>query len=32
MGTGTTLDVAERMDRSAIGIDLDGAQVKETLQ
>lgn len=27
MGTGTTLDVAERMGRSAIGIDLDVSQV-----
>ena len=27
MGTGTTLDVAERMCRSAIGIDLDVSQV-----
>lgn len=30
MGTGTTLDVAERMGRSAIGIDLDVSQVRET--
>lgn len=30
MGTGTTLDVAERMGRSAIGIDLDVSQVQET--
>jgi DNA modification methylase len=29
MGTGTTLDVANRMGRSAIGIDLDLSQVKE---
>ncbi|MBA3240757.1 MAG: site-specific DNA-methyltransferase [Acidobacteria bacterium] len=29
MGTGTTLDVANRMKRSAIGIDLDLSQVKE---
>jgi DNA modification methylase len=28
MGTGTTLDVAVRMGRSAIGIDLDVSQVK----
>ena len=26
MGTGTTLDVAERMGRSAIGVDLDVSQ------
>lgn len=31
MGTGTTLDVAARMGRSAVGIDLDVSQVKETL-
>lgn len=31
MGTGTTLDVANRMGRSAIGVDLDLSQVKETL-
>ena len=31
MGTGTTLDVARRMGRSAIGIDLDLSQIKETL-
>jgi DNA modification methylase len=30
MGTGTTLDVANRMGRSAIGIDLDVSLVKET--
>lgn len=30
MGTGTTLDVANRMERSAIGIDLDVSLVKET--
>jgi len=30
MGTGTTLDVAERMGRSAIGIDLDVPEVRET--
>ncbi len=29
MGTGTTLDVAERMGRSSIGIDLDVSQVRE---
>lgn len=29
MGTGTTLDVANRMGRSAIGVDLDLSQVKE---
>jgi DNA modification methylase len=29
MGTGTTLDVANRMGRSAIGVDLDVSQVKE---
>jgi hypothetical protein len=29
MGTGTTLEVANRMGRSAIGIDLDTSQVKE---
>lgn len=29
MGTGTTLDVANQMNRSAIGIDLDISQVKE---
>ena len=29
MGTGTTLDVANRMGRSAVGIDLDISQVKE---
>jgi DNA modification methylase len=31
MGTGTTLDVAIRMGRSAIGIDLDAVQVKEVM-
>lgn len=31
MGTGTTLDVANRMGRSAIGVDLDLSQAKETL-
>ncbi len=31
MGTGTTLDVANRLGRSAIGVDLDLSQVKETL-
>jgi tRNA G10 N-methylase Trm11 len=31
MGTGTTLEVAERMNRSAVGIDLDGPQAKEAL-
>ena len=30
MGTGTTLDVAARMGRSAIGIDLDVSQVGES--
>lgn len=30
MGTGTTLDVANRMGRSAIGVDLDLSQIKET--
>lgn len=30
MGTGTTLDVANRMGRSAIGVDLDVSQIKET--
>lgn len=30
MGTGTTLDVANRMGRSAIGIDLDIAQAEKT--
>lgn len=30
MGTGTTLDVAERLGRSAIGVDLDVSQVRET--
>jgi len=30
MGTGTTLDVAAEMGRSAIGIDLDLTQMKET--
>jgi len=29
MGTGTTLDVANHMGRSAIGVDLDLSQVKE---
>ena len=29
MGTGTTLDVAIKMGRSAIGVDLDTSQVKE---
>lgn len=29
MGTGTTLDVAARMERSAIGIDLDVSQLQE---
>lgn len=29
MGTGTTLDVANRMGRSAIGVDLDPSQVEE---
>lgn len=29
MGTGTTLDVANRMGRSAIGVDLDLSQLKE---
>ncbi len=29
MGTGTTLDVANRMGRSAIGVDLDLSQMKE---
>ncbi len=29
MGTGTTLDVANQMNRSAIGIDLDISQAKE---
>ena len=29
MGTGTTLDVANRLGRSAIGVDLDTSQVKE---
>jgi hypothetical protein len=29
MGTGMTLDVANRMGRSAIGVDLDLSQVKE---
>jgi DNA modification methylase len=29
MGTGTTLDVANRMGRSAIGVDLDVSQIKE---
>jgi DNA modification methylase len=29
MGTGTTLEIANRMGRSAIGIDLDVSQVKE---
>ena len=32
MGTGTTLDVANRMGRSAIGVDLDLSQVKEAAQ
>ena len=31
MGTGTTLDVAKAMGRSAIGVDLDLAQVEEIL-
>jgi DNA modification methylase len=31
MGTGTTLDVAGSMRRSAIGVDLDLSQVKEVL-
>lgn len=31
MGTGTTLDVANRMGRSAIGVDLDLSQGKEKL-
>lgn len=30
MGTGTTLDVAARLGRSAIGIDLDVSQLEET--
>jgi DNA modification methylase len=30
MGTGTTLDVAHRMGRSAIGVDLDVSQAKAT--
>ena len=30
MGTGTTLDVANRMGRSAIGVDLDLSQMNET--
>jgi DNA modification methylase len=30
MGTGTTLDVANRMGRSAIGVDLDLSQMMET--
>lgn len=29
MGTGTTLDVANQMNRSAIGVDLDTSQAKE---
>ncbi len=32
MGTGTTLDVANTMGRSAIGVDLDMSQDKEYLQ
>lgn len=31
MGTGTTLDIASRMGRSAIGVDLDTSQVKEMI-
>lgn len=31
MGTGTTLDIASRMGRSAIGVDLDISQVKEMI-
>lgn len=31
MGTGTTLDIASRMGRSAIGVDLDVSQVKEMI-
>jgi len=31
MGTGTTLDVAARLGRSAIGIDLDLSQIEEAL-
>jgi len=30
MGTGTTLEVANRMGRSAIGVDLDVSEAKET--
>lgn len=30
MGTGTTLEVANRMGRSAVGVDLDVSQVRET--
>lgn len=32
MGTGTTLEVANRMGRSAIGVDLDLSQVKKLLK
>lgn len=31
MGTGTTLDVASRMGRSSIGVDLDTSQIKEMI-
>lgn len=31
MGTGTTLDIASRMGRSAIGVDLDTSKVKEMI-